>query len=120
MFLKFKNQDERKKFGGTAFIELAYFKRKNRFKIFDKFLKKKKLFWNNDSLYVYVDDIDEFHKLYDEVFNGCNYYGSNYYSKEKTLEIINLLKQKQPKEYLVLVEWLEVALSYDGFWFYGI
>ena len=28
MFHKFKNQEERKKFGGTAFIEFAYCKNK--------------------------------------------------------------------------------------------
>ena len=32
MFHKFKNQDERKNFGGTAFVEFAYCKNKSKFK----------------------------------------------------------------------------------------
>lgn len=120
MFHKFKNQEERKNFGGTAFVEFAYCKNKSKFKILNKLLKRKNVFWNDDSLYIYVDDIDEFCKLCDDIFKVNNFYGSNYYSKEKTIEIINSLKQKQPKDYLVLVEWLELALMHDVFWIYGI
>lgn len=116
MFHKFKNKDERKKIGGTAFIEFAYCKKKSKF----NFFKKKEVLWNDDSLYIYVDDIEEFCKLYDEIINVKNIYGSNYYSKEQTIEIINLLKLKQPNDYLVLVEWLEDVKLYDGFWIYGI
>ena len=120
MFHKFKNQDERRNFGGTAFVELAYSKNKIKIKILDKLLKRKNVFWNDDSLYIYVDDIDEFCKLYGDIFKINSFYGPNYYSKRKTTEIINSLKQKQPKEYLILVEWLELAVTYDGFWLYGI
>lgn len=120
MFHKFKNQEERKNFGGTAFVEFAYCKNKSKLKILNRLLKRKNIFWNDDSLYIYVDDVDEFYNLYDDTFKVNNFYGSNYYSKEKTIEIINSLKQKQPKDYLVLVEWLESALMYDGFWIYGI
>lgn len=119
MFHKFKNQQERKNFGGTAFVEFAYCKNKSKLKILNRLFKIKK-FWNDDSLYIYVDDIDEFCNLYDDIFMANNLYGPNYYSKEKTIEIINLLKEKQPKYYLVLVEWLELVLMYDGFWIYGI
>ena len=44
MFYKFKNQEERKKFGGTAFIEIAYCKNKSKFKILNNLLKRKKFF----------------------------------------------------------------------------
>ena len=36
MFHKFKNQEERKNFGGTAFVEFAYCKNKSKLKILNR------------------------------------------------------------------------------------
>ena len=39
-------------------------------------------------------------------------------NKSKFKILNNLLKRK--KDFLVLVEWLELVLIHDGFWIYGV
>ena len=69
MFLQFTNQEERKEKYGSCFLELSYCKLKRNTSL-RKILKIKNLpNWQNDSLYVFVDDLYEFFKEYNEIFD---------------------------------------------------
>ena len=48
-------------------------------------------------------------------------YGVNYYTKDQTLSIIERIKVDKPKEFEILLAWLEKAVTeYNGFFFLGI
>ena len=73
MFHSFKSKEERRKFGGSAFIEIQYCKLEQSASI-KKIVSLHALNdWQDDSLYVYVDDIDEFYSNYKEIFNDGIY-----------------------------------------------
>lgn len=86
--------------------------------------------WHDDSLYIHVDDIYEFIELYGEIFNTgvhndlsagiVDIYGINYYSIDDTLNIIKVIKSEKPKDYLLLLYWLERASNFYGFYLLGI
>lgn len=130
MFHKFNSQDERRNFGGTAFIEIQYCELKPSFKI-NKIVSVNNIkHWNNKSLYIYIDDIEEFLILYKEILGNGVYnnlkegsadaYGMNYYSKEKIEIIKNKLKKVKPKEFEILLQWLEDGKNYNGIYILGI
>ena len=70
MFLSFNTTEERRSFGGSAFLEIQYC----------KILKSKPLKrivstdsiknWDNSSLYVYDDDIKKFYDEYAEILQN--------------------------------------------------
>lgn len=120
MFLKFNDQGERRIYGGSAFVEFSYCKKKCKIKFIDKIFNSKVKHWQDDSLYIFYDDINEFLKIYDKILKIENLYGENYYSKEKVKEIIKICKKKKPIDYKMFIEWLNVALEYDGFYILGI
>lgn len=47
-------------------------------------------------------------------------FGINYFPKESILEIIKKIEQAAPKDYNILLEWLNHALDYNGFYILGI
>lgn len=130
MFRKFNSQDERRNFGGTAFIEIQYCELKPSFKINKIVLVNNIKHWNNKSLYIYIDDIKEYLILYKEILGNGVYnnlkegyvdeYGMNYYSKEKIEIIKNKLKKIKPKEFEILLQWLEDGKNYNGVYILGI
>ena len=98
MFYTFSSQEERRKFGGSYFIELQYCK-------FNPGTEIKKIIsvdaiesWKNDSLYIHGDDDNKFISHYGKIFTGGIYNngksgmldidGINYYSREQT-KLIN-------------------------------
>lgn len=130
IFYKFNSQDERRNFGGSAFIEIQYCELKPSFKI-NKIVSVNKIkHWNNKSLYISIDDIDEFLILYNEIFENGVYnnlkegpidkYGINYYSNEKVETIKNKLKIIKPKDFEILLKWLECDKNYNGIYILGI
>lgn len=130
MFRKFNSQDERRNFGGTDFIEIQYCELKPSFKI-NKIVSVNNIkHWNNKSLYIYIDDTEEFLILYKEILGNGVYnnlkegsvdeYGMNYYSKEKIEIIKNKLKKIKPKEFEILLQWLEDGKNYNGVYILGI
>lgn len=56
LFYSFTSQEERKKFGGSYFIELQYCKLAQGTEI-EKIVSVSSIeYWKNDSLYIYGDD----------------------------------------------------------------
>ena len=117
LFISFSSQDERRKFGGSDFMELQYCRLKKDSKIGEIVSVEAVEHWKNDSLYIFGDDMNEFFALYSEIFNVGIYsngecgivdlLGINYYSLERTIFIIEKIKEEKPKDYQVLLYWLE-------------
>lgn len=130
MFHIFENQDDRRKFGGSAFIELQYCRMELGTKI-NKIVSVNEIEnWKNDSLYIYIDDIDEFIKQYgnafkfgihDDLSEGfIDIYGINYYSLEQIDNIMDIVINKEPIEYEILLAWLNEAKKSNGFYILGV
>ena len=100
MFMKFKSNEERRAYGGSDFIEIQYCTLPNG--TLDKEIVDAVHNWDLSSLYIFGDDFQRFYNEYKEIIgNGlyCNlkegfidYCGINYYSPEKTIKIIERLK----------------------------
>jgi len=130
LFYVFNSQEERRKFGGSAFIEILFCKMP-----FDSKIKKVISFknikcWQDDSLYIYADDIDTFFSEYSSIFACGTYnnlergmvdmFGVNYYKSELIDNIAAMILEKQPADYEILIEWLYKAKNYNGFYILGI
>lgn len=86
--------------------------------------------WQNDSLYIYIDDDNAFYQEYSRIFD-CGTYnnlktgtvdlcGINYYAPSLTDSIIDRLFKEKPADYEVLMEWLIKSKMYNGFYILGI
>lgn len=128
LFHIFNSQEERRNFGGSAFIEMQFCK-------LPSGTKAKKLVspssinhWQNDSLY--IDDENVFYQEYSHIFNCGIYnnlksgtvdiYGINYYAPSLTDSIIERLHKDKPADYEALIEWLNKSKKYNGFYILGI
>jgi len=99
MFHTFSNIEERREFGGTAFIEIQYCRLSADTKLKKIVAVKSIQNWMDDSLYIYVDDIDSFISNYGRIFNMGTYsnmqtgivdvYGINYYSVKDLKYIVD-------------------------------
>lgn len=130
IFYSFTNKEERREFGGSAFIEIQYCKLKPN--THNKKLVSLRVIdnWQNDSLYVYVDDIDVFYTNYKDIFVDGRYnnmkmgeidlFGINYYSPQQLAEIIEKTQKQKPLGFDVLLDWLKKAIEYNGFYILGI
>lgn len=126
LFHTFSNQEERGNYGGSAFIEIQFCKLPAKTKRKD--LAKKINFWQNDSLY--IDDVETFFHEYSHIFNCGMYsnlesgvvdlYGVNYYAPNFIDPIIQRLKEEKTAEYEIVIEWLDKAKRYNGFYILGI
>lgn len=128
IFHIFNSQEERRAFGGSAFIELQFCKLSPDTKV--KKIVNNIKYWQNDSLYVYLDDIDTFDQEYGHILSSGIYnnmksgmvdiYGINYYKPALIDSIIERLNKEKPTDYEVLVSWLIESKSYNGFYVLGI
>lgn len=130
LFHTFASQDERRAFGGSAFMELQKCKQKPGTKL-EKILSIETIVhWKNDSLYVYIDDIHGFQAQYGNIFrDGCyqngerenfDCYGVNYYTPEQTLRIAKALTEEMPTDFQVLLDWLKTAEKCNGIYLLGL
>ena len=130
LFHTFASQDERRKFGGSDFVELQLCKL-NRGTELEKIVSNEVIeHWKNDSLYVYGDDLEEFHAIYSRIFKDGYYAngergmidvcGINYYTLEQTMGIVEVLKREKPKDFQVLLAWLADGEKYNGLYLLGI
>ena len=130
MFHKFFSQDERRKFGGSDFIELQYCELE-RGTVLKRIVSADAIVhWKGDSLYVSGDDIEAFFLNYHEIFCGGTYNngrsgamdvcGINYYSPEQSGEILQRVRERCPLDHEVLLHWLESVENYNGFYILGI
>lgn len=87
-------------------------------------------YWEKDSILVHIDNDEEFFENYRQYLEPTNapdgtagfcYYGVNYYTKEQAKALLKRISEDKPKEYEVVVAWLEKAVTdYNGFFFLGI
>lgn len=126
----FKSQEERRNFGGSAFIEIQYCKLPESIKL-EKIISVNAIpHWENDSLYVSGDDMNLFYEQYKDVITGGVYnnrksgnmdlYGINFYSREKADLIIKRIEKEKPQEYEILLRWIKSGTDYIGFYILGV
>ena len=130
LFHSFNNQDERRAFGGSDFLELQFCKMKKGTNIKSIVLTRNIVDWCNDSLYVSGDDTDVFYKHYKNVFkNGVynnlksgdiDFFGINYYSPELVEEMIKTIEANKPEDYAVILAWLNKAKEFNGVYILGV
>ncbi|MGI6316449.1 MAG: hypothetical protein ACOX17_07245 [Christensenellales bacterium] len=130
LFQTFYSQEERRKIGGSYFIEFQYCElapdSKREGLISADTIKMRK----NDSLYIYGDDENTFFSCYKDIFTGGTYgngktgvvdlCGINYYSVEETECILKKLKYTHLPEQEILAHWLEKARKHSGFYILGL
>lgn len=126
MFYIFNSQKERRNAGGSCFIEFQFCRLPVGTKIEE--IVDSSVHWLDDSLY--VSDESPFYEKYSKFFDCGIYanlecgivdmYGINYYSSDKIDIIIGKILNEKPEDYQKLVEWLEKAKEYNGFYILGI
>lgn len=130
MFHTFNSQEKRRKFGGSGFIEIQFCKMEPETEIHDLTAVNNVKHWQDDSLYIYLDDIESFVKEYRDIF-GCSIYnnlesglidiyGINYYKPDLIEPIISKILKNKSTDHEILIEWLNKAKSYNGFYVLGI
>ena len=130
IFHHFSSQEERRAYGGSAFIELQFCTLPSRARL-KRIVNHCSIYdWKDDSLYIHDDDIDLFWQNYSSVFD-CGIYanlktgpvdifGINYYSPEQITFLLDKILDKKPMDYEVLVDWLSKAKTLNGFYILGI
>lgn len=86
--------------------------------------------WKLDSLYVSGDDMDVFFSNYHMIFDHGIYnngksgvidvFGLNYYPPESTALIVERVKENHPLDYEPLLQWLNNAKHFNGFYVLGV
>ncbi len=130
LFHSFNSQEERRAFGGSDFLELQFCLLERETRINNIVSIDKINNWRNDSLYVNGDDWEIFYNNYKNIFkNGVynnlksgeiNWCGINYYSPEQVEEMIKNIKEKKPKDYKNVLEWLIKAKEFNGVYILGL
>ena len=129
MFYSFASQEERKRVGGTCFIEIQYCKMPADTSM-KQIVSVSISHWHDDSLYISGDDENEFYDEYSGIFD-CGIYnnlkvgavdccGINYYKPELIPLLIERICNKEPADYKKLVDWLGKAKQYNGFYILGL
>ncbi len=128
MFLKFQSQDQRRKYGGSCFIELQFCKLPSGTKI-DRIINGYD-HWQNESLYVYDNEQGAFYQKYKDIIGfGIHHnmsegyfdtWGVTYFGPDKIEDIESRLKEHKPEEYEILLSWFEEAKQYNGFYILGV
>lgn len=129
-FYAFHSQTERKEFGGSAFVEFQFCKMPSNTNIKTIVSVSSIHSWQDDSLYIYIDDMEDFYKEYANIFYGGTYnnmqtgvvdlYGINYYPPGLIDHICESILLAEPADYEVLLLWLEKAKKCNGFYILGI
>ena len=130
LFHTFCSQEERRKFGGSAFVEIQFCKMSSETKI-EKLVSVSSVnHWQDDSLYIYIDDLKNFVEEYRDIFDCGVYnnlksgfvdiYGLNYYKPDLVNTIIERILGNKPTDYDIIVGWLNKAKRYNGFYISGI
>ncbi len=120
MFLHFENDAERRKYGGSAFIEIQYCELPANISSEKDACAKDLSHWNDKSLYVHMDDMNDFYSDYSAIFFNIDLYGINYYSPVLIEQIKTKIEKIKPRDYKKLLRWLQNAASYNGILILGI
>ena len=121
MFRSFASQEERKKAGGSAFLELQYCTLSRETSLKKIMSAKEAEHWKNDSLYVRADDLKLFSREYGNLFDGnLSLFGIGYYSPLRTENLIEKIATTKPTDYEILLTWLVKAKEQNGFYILGL
>lgn len=128
LFHIFNDQEERRAFGGSDFLELQFCEHKSGTSI--KRIVNKTENLRNDSLYISGDDMDTFYSCYKDVFKNGTYnnlksgeidfFGINYYSPEQVAEMIKIIEETKPTDYETVLDWLVKAKEFNGVYILGV
>lgn len=128
IFHTFANQDERREYNGSAYMEIQPCLLPEGTEI-EKIVAVDSIkHWKDDSLY--ISDENEFYKHYSDIFN-CGFYnnlksgvvdiyGINYYPPEQLERIIADIIRTKPLNYEPLLKWLEQNKNHNGIYILGI
>ena len=121
MFRSFASQEERKKAGGSAFLELQYCTLPCGTPL-KKILSPKTVeHWNPCSLYVHADDLELFSREYGDLFDGdLPLFGIGYRSPLQTEKLIAKIAAVKPIDHETLLRWLAKAKEQNGFYLLGL
>ncbi|MBQ7087944.1 MAG: hypothetical protein IJM96_10770 [Clostridia bacterium] len=128
IFHTFANQDERREYNGSAFMEIQPCLLPEGTEI-EKIVAVDSIKnWKDDSLY--ISDENEFYKHYSDIFNYGFYNnlksgvvdicGINYYPPEQLERIIDDIINTKPLDYQPLLNWLENNKNHNGIYILGI
>lgn len=121
LFRSFASQEERKKAGGSAFLELQYCTLSRETSLKKIMSAKEAEHWKNDSLYVRADDLELFSREYGNLFDGnLSLFGIGYYSPLRTENLIEKIATTKPTDYEILLTWLTKAKEQNGFYILGL
>ena len=131
LFHSFSSQEERRKFSNGDFLQFVFCKL-DRGTAVEEIVSNRAvapLLWSFTSLYLCGDDWNEFCEAYGEIITGGTYEnleagyldwcGINYFSPEQMQHIIKRLREEKPKDYPLLLNWLEQGTQYNGFYLLG-
>ena len=130
LFHMFSSQAERRKFGGSDFIEIQFCRMPQNVEV-EKIIAVDCInHWRDDSLYVSGDDDGAFVEEYGSILGQGIYNnlesgpidpcGINYYGPDAIDPIIAKLLHIRPTDYERLVAWLNTAKEYNGFYILGV
>jgi len=112
MFHVFASQEDRRAFGGSAFIEIQYCRHPKytpvRQLVSVDFIRN----WEDDSLYVSDDCMNEFFDQYAAILGwktGMRLFEISYYSCEQSAKIMADAARLKPIGHEKLIEWLKQA-----------
>lgn len=130
LFHSFASQEDRRTFGGGDFVELQYCKLKHGTTLNEILSNETMEHWEDDSLYLYGDDLNLFADLYGDIITGGTYYnlatgpldryGINYFSSEQAETIRQQLQTEPSTDDKILLHWLEQEKRYNGFYVLGV
>ncbi len=121
MFWSFASQEERKKAGGSAFLELQYCTLSRETSLKKIMSAKEAEHWKNDSLYVRADDLELFSREYGDLFDGdLPLFGIGYRSPLQTEKLMENIAAAKPTDYEIFLTWLTKAKEQNGFTVLGI
>lgn len=118
LFHVFNYQEERRAYGGSAFIEIQFCKLSDKQKEIECTAQNGIRHWQNDSLY--VDDEYLFYNEYHCIFDNLDIYGTAYYGSYSINAVMEKLITVKPKDYEILAGWLSKAKEYGGFYILGL
>lgn len=130
MFHIFEKSQDRRQFGGSAVIEIQYCRLTSNTKLKKIVSVNTIQNWVDDSLYIFVDDIDSFIASYGSIFNMGTYnnvkkgsidvFGINYYTSDDVKKIVDTITNEKPIDYQILLNWLSKTTQYNGIYILGI
>ena len=130
LFHIFSSPDERRKFGGSYFIEIQYCSLDPGTAMEQIVSVDAITHWKDDSLYIYGDDEEAFASQYGDVLTDGTYNnwqsgiidtcGINYYAPHQIHVIVKRIEEMRPSSHQMLLAWLKKVREHNGFYVLGL